>query len=124
MSLGDRSRLESQALGGLLPIERWLFSRAIRRNVQNDKSRFYIWLPKYGAVGSATLIAANIWPIPGFLFLVLAVVLQLTTNAHSGVRVLSYVFFALCLLSGVLMINGAMRATRLGREHRSRGAPV
>ncbi len=31
------AEVEREALDGLLPIERWLFGRAIRRNVQNDK---------------------------------------------------------------------------------------
>jgi hypothetical protein len=102
-----------------VPVERWLFGSSIRRNVQNDKSRFYTWLPKYGPIGSATLIAVNLWLLPALLFLVLAVVLSVVTGAHSAVRVLSYVLFGLFLVSVALMIIEAIRAAGRGREHRA-----
>jgi hypothetical protein len=118
VSSDDQGTLENEVLGGLRPVERMLFAPSIRRNIQKDKSRFCPWLPKYGPIGAATLIAANLWLLPALSFLILAVVLNIATGAHSTVRVLSYVLFGLFLVSIALMLVGAMRASRMGRQYR------
>lgn len=119
MSVEEQARLESEALNGLLPGERWLLGPSIKRNVRNEKSRFYTWLPKYGPMGSATLLAANLWVLPGFFFLIPAVALTIPSRTSSLTQLVSHVLFGLCLASGAMMIIESRRGASLGKKYRA-----
>jgi hypothetical protein len=108
----DTAELEADALHGIWSIERFLFGASIKRNVRNKRSRFFSLLPKYGPRGSATLIAANLWLLPGIILLIPSVVLNVVSTANSPVRLVSYVLLALSIGCFLLMIVRALMATR------------
>jgi hypothetical protein len=112
------SVLESTALRAVSGVERALFGWSISRNVRNDKSRFYALLPRYGPVGAARVIVANLWLLPAIILLVASVVLSVTSRPGDPDRAISYVLFVAFLVCAILMIGRAVSASRVGTRFR------
>jgi hypothetical protein len=93
----DDDEVTRDALRTITSFERSIFGGSIRRNVCNHGSRFYVLQEKYGTVGSTRLIVAQLWLLPAVTFLIVAVVLDVASNAHQVMRQLSYAMFALFL---------------------------
>jgi hypothetical protein len=102
--------VDEEVIASVTPFEWFLFGGAVRRNLRNRQSRYYTLLPKYGKTKSVRVIVGSLWILPGFLFLVPAVILNVVSDAHSPVRTASYILLALALLCGALMMLRAFSA--------------
>jgi uncharacterized membrane protein YbhN (UPF0104 family) len=104
------------ALLAISSLERAIFGGSIRRNIRNQRSRFYALQPKYGIAGSSQLIVAQLWLLPAIMFLIVAVALNLLSNGHQVMRQLSYVSFGLFVICALSMALRALAAARTSRR--------
>jgi hypothetical protein len=104
------AEVDDEVVASVTSVEWFLFGGSVRRNIRNPKSRYYTLLPKYGKTKSVRIIVGSLWILPGFLFLIPAVVLNVvsTSDAHSVTRTVSYIFLGLTLLCGAFTILRAM----------------
>jgi hypothetical protein len=119
MTPGDSAEREQIAMEALSAPERFLFGASIKRNVENPKSRFFTWLPRYGARGSAKLVAANLWLLPGVIALVPSVMLKVVSKPNDPLRIISYAFLGISIVCFLLIIVRASAASREGRRFRA-----
>ncbi len=117
---GEPPDLEALVLRSVSRLERVLFGTSLRRNIRNEKSRFYSMLPRYGAAASARMLVANLWILFFFPFFVCAVILDVVTNGNSPLRALSYAFLGVFLAGCFITIVRTLMAARSGtRSKRS-----
>ena len=117
-STPDSPEVEREALSSVSGVERTLFGGAIRRNIRNQRSRFYKLLPRYGVVGSARVIVANLWLLPAVFVLIVSVVLDVLSKPNDPARALSYVFLGIFTGCCMIMIIRAVTAAHSGSRFR------
>ncbi len=108
----ETAETELTALASISGLERVLFGTAIKRNIRNQRSRFYKLLPRYGVAGSTRLIVANLWLLPAVCILLVSVILSVASKSTSPVRVASYVLFGIFAVCCFLMVVRAVTAAR------------
>lgn len=104
----------SQALDSMSALERLLFSRNVVRTVNNPRSRFHKWLPKYGIRGATLLIVAGLWMWAVLVGVAAAIVGQFLSDALEALGALLFVFGAFMGYFRIFSASKAGKSWRTG----------
>jgi hypothetical protein len=109
----------AEAMGCITALERWLWGRAVERNIRNRDSRWRRMLPKNGREGATLSIVGSVWALPGFLGFV-AIPLLYGNDSGSTIReALGILFAAIAVVSISFSWWRTLRAVRVGRKFRA-----
>jgi hypothetical protein len=121
-SADDPGATLQEALASLTPVERMLWGRAVRRNLNNPDSRLSRMLPKYGLRAATQSVIGNVWLV---LVLTSFLVLFPIEFATSGSiqRIASLFLSAVCLTCLSFAAFRAATSYFSFRKHRRAEAP-
>jgi hypothetical protein len=123
----DEDRIEVDALNSIWRIERMLWRFSLKRNIRNERSRFYKNVSKFGVPVSSLILVGNLWRRVAYSLIAISVVMAISFGRGSitprtfAIIGAAFFFFSLyrikCASNMAKMSPTSVRQTR-SRSHR------
>jgi len=117
----DREGTISDAMSGISPIERFLWSGVIRRQVGNPTSAFTRAQAKYGSRVAGKGVATLLLQIPAAIGIL--VIVACSASQSPTMRLFRFVAFASVISLGLFVFFRSISIRREGREYREGRSP-
>jgi hypothetical protein len=125
-AMGDGDARMREALASITPLERILWGRAVRRNINRPDTRLSLMIPKHGVRAATQNVVGNLWRAPVLVaFFTVFLIYLFGSGAVATIAGFAFtIVFVMCMPFSVFRFITSIRSSRKYRRDAKSGSPT